>query len=131
MAESVLPAHLRNVDEAERRFGALGRAWVEGTLQGDPLADAVAADAGRLGRSSVVGAVATALRDGIDGAPDAPTSVRALFAKLDEVPDWVDHDQLDRAGDHLARHSLQLGLVLAAASLMWATPTPPPRGRSS
>lgn len=118
MAESVLPAHLRNVDEAERRFGDLGRAWAEGTLQGDPLADAVAADAGRLGRSSVVRAVATALRDGIDGAPDAPKSVRALFAELDDVPDWVDHDQLDRAGDHLARHSLQLGLVLAAASLM-------------
>ncbi len=113
-----LPTHVRCADEAERRFGALGRAWVEGTLQGDPLADAVAADAARLGRGTVMRAVGTALRDGIEAVPDAPDSVRALFAELDDVPAWVDHDQLDRAGDHLARHSLQLGLVLAAASLM-------------
>ena len=111
-----LPTHVRCADEAVRRFGDLGRAWVAGTLQGDPLADAVAADAATLGRSTVMRAVTTALRDGV--RDDAPESVRALFAELDREPEWVDHDQLDRAGDHLARHSLQLGLVLAAASLM-------------
>ena len=42
----------------------------------------------------------------------------ALFDEVDTVPSWVDFEQLDRAGDHLARNSLQLGLVLAAASLM-------------
>jgi hypothetical protein len=116
MDQPPLPTHVRCADEAVRRFGDLGRAWVEGTRQGDPLADAVAADAARLGRGAVMRAVTTALRDGVPD--DAPESVRALFAELDREPEWVDHDQLDRAGDHLARHSLQLGLVLAAASLM-------------
>jgi hypothetical protein len=116
MDQPPLPTHVRCADEAVRRFGDLGRAWVEGTRQGDPLADAVAADAARLGRGAVMRAVTTALRDGVPD--DAPETVRALFAELDREPEWVDHDQLDRAGDHLARHSLQLGLVLAAASLM-------------
>jgi hypothetical protein len=116
MDQPPLPTHVRCADEAVRRFGDLGRAWVEGTRRGDPLADAVAADAARLGRGAVMRAVTTALRDGVPD--DAPESVRALFAELDREPEWVDHDQLDRAGDHLARHSLQLGLVLAAASLM-------------
>ena len=111
-----LPTHVRNADEAVRRYGDLGRAWLEGTRQGDPLADAVAADMKRLGRSSVMRHVESALRGEV--APDAPDSVRALVASIDDEPDWVDHDQLDRAGDHLARSSLQLGLVLAAASLM-------------
>lgn len=113
-----LPGHVRNADEAVRRHGALGRAWLDGTRQGDPLADAVAADARALGRRRVATALGTALREGIDAVPDAPASLVALFAELDAEPDWVDHDVLDRAGDHLARHSLQLGLVLAAASLM-------------
>jgi hypothetical protein len=111
-----LPTHVRCGVEAVRRYGDLGRAWVEGTRQGDPLADAVASDMRELGRARVMRAVETALRGEVPA--DAPDSVRALFAVLDDEPDWVDHDQLDRAGDHLARHSLQLGLVLAAASLM-------------
>jgi hypothetical protein len=41
-----------------------------------------------------------------------------LFGRLDPVPPWVDHDQLDRAASHLVRNGLQYGLVLAAAALM-------------
>ena len=43
---------------------------------------------------------------------------RTLLIQLTFAARGSDHDQLDRAGDHLARYSLQLGLVLAAASLM-------------
>jgi hypothetical protein len=111
-----LPTHVRCAEEAVRRFGDLGRAWVVGTQQGDPLADAVVAHMRTLGRGTVMRAVEESLRGELPA--DAPDSVRALFREIDDEPDWVDHDQLDRAGDHLARHSLQLGLVLAAASLM-------------
>jgi hypothetical protein len=111
-----IPTHVRNAVEAVRRYADLGRAWVDGTQQGDPLADAVAADMRTLGRTTVMRSVEAALRG--DVPADAPHSVHALFASVDDEPDWVDHDQLDRAGDHLARYSLQLGLVLAAASLM-------------
>ena len=59
-----------------------------------------------------------AIEHGIASVDSPPDSLVALFAEVDVVPSWVDFDQLDRAGDHLARNSLQLGLVLAAASLM-------------
>ena len=61
---------------------------------------------------------AQAIEGGIASVDSPPDSLVALFAEVDVVPPWVDFEQLDRAGDHLARNSLQLGLVLAAASLM-------------
>jgi hypothetical protein len=39
---------------------------------------------------------AQALDHGIETVPDAPESLRRLFAELDSRPDWVDDDQLRR-----------------------------------
>ena len=114
----VLPGHVQCADLVRERYGELGAAWLAGATQGDPLADAVVADLAALGRRRGQDLVGRALRAGIDAAPEAPTSLRALFAQLDDVPEWVDHDQLDRAAQHLVRNSLQYGLVLAAAALM-------------
>lgn len=36
-----------------------------------------------------------ALAEGIDAVPDAPESMKALFAQFDEVPAWVDRDQVE------------------------------------
>ena len=116
-AESV-PLHARHVSEAIQRYGDVGRAWVLGLSEGDPLADAFAADLVRLGRGPGMRMFHAAIEDGISAVGSAPDSLVALFADVDVVPPWVDFEQLDRAGDHLARNSLQLGLVLAAASLM-------------
>ncbi len=112
------PTHARNVDLAVERHGDVGRAWVEGLWQGDPLADAFEADLAVMRRGPGMRMLRQAIEGGIDSVEAPPESLVALFAELDVVPDWVDFDQLDRAGDHLARNSLQLGLVLAAASLM-------------
>lgn len=112
------PTHARHLDAARDRFGAVGAAWADGLWVGDPPADALAADLAVLGRRAGMVLVERALRDGVAAVPEAPDSLHAFFAEIDRVPDWVDFDQLDRAGDHLARQSLQLGLVLAAASLM-------------
>ncbi len=109
---------LRNLDLAVSRYGALGQAWVDGLTVGDPLADAFALDARRLGHGRAMRLLAATIADGADAVADAPKSLRDLVASLEHEPAWVDHDRLDRAGDHLARHSLQYGLVLAAASLM-------------
>src|SRR5689334_518358 len=95
-----LPGHVQRADLAREQYGALGSAWLAGTTQGDPLADAVVADLATRGRRAGQDLVGRAVRDGIDTVPGAPDSLRALFAQLDEVPDWVDHDQLDRAGEH-------------------------------
>lgn len=117
LAESA-PSHARNVDEAAAAHGEVGRAWVLGLWQGDPLADAFAEDLVALGRGRGKRLLHAAIEDDISSVDDPPDSLVALFAELDAVPPWVDLEQLDRAGDHLARNSLQLGLVLAAASLM-------------
>jgi hypothetical protein len=37
-----------------------------------------------------------ALADGIDAVPDAPQALRDFFAVVDDVPDWVDFDFLER-----------------------------------
>ena len=114
------PRHARNVERAVTRYGDLGRAWVAGLWQGDEPADAVAADLAGIsrerGRAHRRRLVDRAIAG--DPDPDQPASLTALLAGLEVEPDWVDHDQLDRAGDHLTRNSAQLGITLAAASLM-------------
>jgi hypothetical protein len=39
-----------------------------------------------------------ALADGIGAVPDAPQALREFFAVVDDVPDWVDFDLLERGG---------------------------------
>ncbi len=117
LAESA-PRHARHVDEAVAAHGELGRAWVQGLWAGDPLADAWVTDLTALGRAPSMRMFRTAIESGVSSVDSPPDSLLALFAELDAVPPWVDFEQLDRAGDHIARNSLQLGLVLAAGSLM-------------
>lgn len=112
------PGCTRHAAQARARHGALGQAWLDGLWQGDPLADAVVAEVDRVGHGAMMRMVSVALADGIDAVEGAPASLRELFAVLDDEPEWVDHAQLDRAGDHLARHATPYGIVLAAASLM-------------
>jgi hypothetical protein len=78
--------------------------------RGDPLADAVVADGARL--------VRRAIADGVGAIEDAPGSLVALFAALDDRPAWMDGDRCDRAAECLARQSRQYGVALGAASLV-------------
>ncbi|MFI6400524.1 oxygenase MpaB family protein [Rhodococcus coprophilus] len=111
-----IPSALVNADLAVRRYGDLGTRWLHGMWEADPLADAVVAD--EFGASSATVEVRKALADGIDALPDAPESLRALFAFLDDEPEWLDHSRLDNAADALIRHTPVMGMVLGAASLL-------------
>jgi hypothetical protein len=119
------PTTVRNADEAVRRHGRLGTAYLEGMWLGDPLADACADDAARIGRGRYMRMLREALADGIRSVPDAPDSLRALFAELDEVPDWADLAAIDLGVRDIARYSRQTGIALGAASLLagYANPT--------
>ncbi|MDY6808482.1 MAG: oxygenase MpaB family protein, partial [Actinomycetota bacterium] len=110
------PKDLVNADLAIARYGDDGERWLSAMRQGDALADTVVND--DFVGSSATDAVRTALEHGIDAVDHAPESLRALFAFLDDEPDWVDHTRLDRAADALIRHTASLGIVLAAASLL-------------
>jgi hypothetical protein len=110
------PRDVVNAEEAVARYGDAGRVWLETMWIGDPLADAVVND--DFADSSATSAVWGALADGIGSLPEAPNSLLALFAFLDEEPAWLDHNRLDRAADALVRHTAALGIVLGAASLV-------------
>lgn len=108
---------MQNADAAIRRYGQFGRDWVDGTRIADPLADAVVADFADLPRGEGMAMFRVAAQCGIDEVADAPESLRALFAEVDDEPSWLDHTKLDRACGHLVRHMASYGVVLGAASL--------------
>ena len=112
------PTALRRVGEAEGRYGERASAYLSGMWRGDPLADAFVADFATVGHGRAMGMLRRACREGIDAVAEAPESLRALFAQLDQVPDWVDLAALARDTRHLARYTRQAGIVLGAASLV-------------
>lgn len=63
----------------------------------DPLAEAFVEEV-YLQRGSAVGRamLEQALAGGVASVPDAPASLRALFADLEEEPPWVDHALVER-----------------------------------
>ncbi|WP_196780918.1 oxygenase MpaB family protein [Nocardioides sambongensis] len=111
------PTGLSNCDAALERYGAKGRAWLDGMWQADPLADAVVNDPG--GAGPALRAIRGMLDDGAGVVPEgAPASARALAEQITTDPEWLERDRLDRAADVLVRYSAQWGLVLGAASLL-------------
>jgi hypothetical protein len=86
--------------------------------QMDPLADAAVAALAEYPGSSGRQIVATALESGIDHVPDAPEALRALFARLDSLPLWVDWDELNRGG----ATTLRCGVFGIVALLCYALP---------
>ncbi|CAN5618007.1 oxygenase MpaB family protein [soil metagenome] len=112
------PTGLRRLAEARRRFGTLADTYVDAMQHGDPLADAFVADFADLGHGRALRMLRTACREGIDAVPDPPSSLRALVAALDDVPDWVDLDRIDHDSRFIARYTRQNGIVLGAASLV-------------
>lgn len=102
---------------AVARYGQAGRDWIAGTQIADPPADAVVADFAMLAPGAGMSMLRTALSEGIDAVETAPESLRALFAEIDDEPEWLDHDRLNRAAGHIVRHTASYGIVLGAASL--------------
>ena len=96
----------------------LAPAYFAAMWDGDPLADAFVADAVVLGKGRAMRMLRTACQEGIGAVEDAPTSLVALFAELDAVPEWVDLDVIDRDCRYLGRYTRQGGIVLGAASLV-------------
>lgn len=113
-----VPTTVRHKAEAERRFGDFATTYFEAMWAGDPLADAFVADFPTLGHGKAMRMLKKACQGGIDSVPDAPASLRALFAQLDDVPEWLDLEVIDRDSAHIGRYTRQSGIVLGAASLV-------------
>ena len=62
----------------------------------DPLAEAFVAEVyGGHGRAAGRAMLEQALEHGVDAIPDAPESLRALFADIEDDPDWLDWEQVE------------------------------------
>jgi hypothetical protein len=84
----------------------------------DPLADAVMADFAGMPRGEGFARLERALAGGVASVPEAPSSLRALFAEVDAVPRWVDRRRLDRGGNVVLRAGAAAGIVLGLKSLI-------------
>lgn len=86
---------------------------------GDPVAERFVADVffGEIGHRRGRRMLDEALRDGIDAVPDAPESMRALLEEFDEVPDWVDRDQVELGAAIWRRWGTMLFSVAGAITL--------------
>ena len=78
----------------------------------DPLADAVMNEFAGMREEQWRPVLDMALTQGMEAVPDAPHSLRALFAQLDDLPFWVDHAQCDLGGATFLR--CRLGFVALA-----------------
>ena len=90
----------------------------------DPLADEVVGAFSQLPSGRGRKLLDAALDHGIGAAPDAPPALRRLFAQLDDVPLWVDWDQLDLGGRVVLRSGLcgAIALGLYALAKDYAAP---------
>ena len=118
-AAAPAPARFRPGPAERARYGtaALDR-LVPLFHQADPLADDVMADFSGMPRGAGFALLERALATGIASVPEAPPSLRALFAAVDAVPPWVDLPRLDRGGNVVLRAGPAAGIVLGLKSLI-------------
>ncbi|WP_354698021.1 oxygenase MpaB family protein [Paraconexibacter sp. AEG42_29] len=88
---------INNREEALRRFGTdFVHHLTDHALRGEDLAYQAYLDYKNPEIASNWGMFERALEHGIDALDDPADSLVALFDALDDVPDWVDYDQLER-----------------------------------
>jgi hypothetical protein len=109
-----LPSAYGNAGLARQCHGARADKYIALLRRADPLADAVVDVFARMAEAEWRQMLDLALSDGIDAVPNAPESLRALFAQLDHVPFWVDRDQCHLGGATFLR--CRLGFVALAMS---------------
>lgn len=111
------PARFVNVEAARRAFGA--RVDVLGSFlwKTDALAEAVVEAFSQLPPGRGKRMLDLALDQGIRAVPSAPKALVRLFEAVDEVPFWVDQEQLDLGGATFRRCGFFGIAVLAAGSL--------------
>lgn len=113
----VTPSRFVQAEAARARFGPSIDRLASLLSVGDPLADAAVDALHDLPRAEGMALVDRAIAKGIADVPNAPPALRALFAELEHVPAWVDHDAIERGGELLFRVGFFGGLALATSLL--------------
>ena len=114
-------AHLGRVVNLERtieRFGAdKVAAFLPTLISSDELGNAALADLMTVPRAERYRMLDQALKEGIDSVPEAPPGLRKLIEHLDDVPEWVDFDQIDRGVTAYWRAGQVVPFVFLSAGL--------------
>ncbi|OUS24749.1 hypothetical protein A9Q99_23430 [Gammaproteobacteria bacterium 45_16_T64] len=88
------------------------------TLMGDPLADAVAALIPTLGYRKVRAMLDQAVEEGIDAVDNPPIELVNLLRSVEEEPEWVDWEKIDRAAEAARLLTSVAGEVLVRLAFM-------------
>lgn len=97
----------------------IAAAFKAGLSAGDPVAERFVAETyhGEIGARRARDLVEQALRVGIENVPEAPESMRALFADFETVPDWVDRGLVEEGAAVWRRWAYALGAVGNAGTM--------------
>lgn len=114
----MIHSRVNHVAEARRHSGAFVDLYSSLLMQGDPLADALAATMETMGHREGMAMLDKALNDGIETVPNAPDALVNLFAELDRIPEWVDWDRMALGARAYQRTGMAGSLTLSAVSLM-------------
>lgn len=114
----MIPTRVCNLERARKLYGARADFYVSFLMRSDDLADGVVDALATLPKHAANAMVDTALAKGIDAVRDAPDALRALFAQVDELPEWVDWERLRLGAITYQRTGIAGSLILSAFSLM-------------
>ncbi|GAA4671585.1 oxygenase MpaB family protein [Gordonia humi] len=123
---TVSPQHQRVRDTVRRltRFDLLPTPEIQasfaaGHTAGDPVAERFVAQTyhGEMGGKRAAELLDEALRVGVAGVPDAPESMRELFAEFETIPDWVDPELIEQGAAVWRRWGYSLGAVGNAGTM--------------
>lgn len=95
------------------------RMLCEDLWAGDPVAEEFVAEVffGEIGHRRGREMLLQACDHGIDSVPDAPESMKRLFAELETVPDWVDRDLVEKGAAVWRRWGTMLYSVAGVITL--------------
>jgi hypothetical protein len=94
--ESDLPDHVK-VSRAELLADReLVDLMATATMLGDVVCDAYVCLMPELGMQRLIEMVRTACRDGLDAVDDAPAELVAFIEAMEDTPDWIDRDLVER-----------------------------------
>ena len=95
-AETDLPPGVRVSREELLADTELMDVMTTATMLGDVVCDSYVARMPDFGMQRLIEMVRVACRDGIDAVEDAPDELVAFIAAMEEVPDWIDLDMVER-----------------------------------
>lgn len=117
MTVPLFPSRYSHRDEARARFGSDADRYAGFYLVGDPITDALVSTMQHEG-DPARRKLEHALRHGIASVRDAGPELRAFFERAEEVPAWVDFDELEVGALAYQRFGIMGMIVLSAWSLI-------------